>query len=96
MASFEIGFSTSPASVSLQASVSARTGFTPNYLTFGEEVNMVSDIMLGVPQVTLSPHSADEHMQTMWRILGETFAEVRVNIGLVQTHQKKVHDVKVY
>ena len=52
--------------------------------------------MLGVPQVTLSPHSADEHMQTMWRILGETFAEVRVNIGLVQTHQKKVHDVKVY
>ena len=81
--------------MSLRASVSASTGFTPNFLMFGEELSMPAHVLLGLSDANHQTQSCSEHVKEMVSILQKSFSIVRQNLQKVQKRQKTHYDVKV-
>jgi hypothetical protein len=81
--------------MSLRAAVSKSTGFTPNFLMFGQEVNTPIEILMGLPSVNQKPQEPAEHSVELRRILEEAYRSVRANLQVVQERQKKNHDSKI-
>ena len=82
--------------MSLRASVSKSTGFTPNFFMFGREINMPSDICFGFSEITRVKRTLGEHAAESEKILREAFTVVRRNLAAVQLRQKKVYDKKLH
>ena len=82
--------------MSLRASVNRHTGYTPNYLMFGTEINMPADIMLGTATVNKTDRPVPEHVKQMQESLRLACQAVRVNLGVAQRRQKKEYDAKAY
>jgi transposase InsO family protein len=81
--------------MSIRASVHQGTGFTPNFLVFGREVTMPSDILFNLPSIH-QPHSppAQYAMRTIER-LKDAFHIVRENLKVTQCKQKRQYDKRV-
>ena len=78
--------------MALRASVSATTGFTPNYLMFGEEVNLPAALFLGLPTLRAERESPAEHVSAMGETLREAFAAVRKKLEVSQQRAKRYYD----
>ena len=82
--------------MSIRATVNKSTGFTPNFLMFGQELNMPADILLGVAAANSQANSPSEHSKELAKILQEAYRIVRENLEGVQLRQKKLYDVKMF
>jgi hypothetical protein len=81
--------------MSLRASVSKSTGFTPNFLMFGQEVNTPVEILMGLPAVNQERHEPAEYVTDLNNVLQEAYQTVRKNLNTVQKRQKKQYDAKI-
>ena len=82
--------------MSIRASVSRSTGFTPNFMMFGRELHMPTDILMGVASVNSNASFPAQHAVNITNIMRSTFQEVRENLGVVQKRQKRLYDTKAY
>ena len=80
--------------MSLRSMVSKSTGFTPNYLMFGHEINLPAEILMGLPTVNLQQLDPSEHAKELEQLLKESFQQVRQNLQGVQLRQKRLYDRK--
>ena len=80
--------------MSLRSMVSASTGYTPNYLTFGQEINLPAEILMGLVDVNQHAVTPSEHAMELSRILQEAFSKTRERLKGVQMRQKRQYDTK--
>lgn len=80
--------------MSIRSTVNRSTGFTPNFLRFGQEINLPVDIVFDFPGGRKQFNSPSEYLKHLMPQMAETFAEVRHNIKGAQRYQKKVYDEK--
>ena len=78
--------------MSLRASVSRATGFTPNMMFLGREVSLPADIMFGSsPGPEQSP---PEYVKLLVKRMADTFASARDNLGNLQVRNKQYYDLR--
>ena len=82
--------------MSIRSTVNKSTGFTPNFLMFGQELNMPVDILMGLPAANNHPVNHSEHAKELESILKEAYKVVRENLEGVQVRQKKTYDIKQF
>lgn len=78
--------------MALRASVSAATGFSPNFLMFGEEVKLPAALFLGLPALQAEKESPSEHASAMGETLRKAFAAVRERLKVSQQRAKRYYD----
>ena len=81
--------------MSLRSMVNQSTGYTANYLMFGREITLPTDIAYGLQQVNSTPTLPPEHIQQKSKILREAFASVRKNLESSHRRQKRLYDTKL-
>ena len=82
--------------LSIRASVSCSTGFTSNFMMFGRELHLPTDILMGLPSQHSLPTEPAQYVGHLIEIMRSTFQEVRENLGAVQVRQKRLYDTKAY
>ena len=82
--------------MSIRASFGRSTGFTPNFMMFGRELHMPTDILMGLPSVHSLPTEPAQYVGHIQEIMRSTFHEVRENLGAGQVRQKRLYDTKQY
>ena len=70
------------------------TGFTPNLLTLGKEINLPIHLLYG--NVVEDRRSPSQYVAEQLELMHDTFEVVRDNIGLAQKHYKESYDRKVH
>jgi transposase InsO family protein len=82
--------------MAIRSTENRSTGYTPNLLMFGEEINMPADILLGLPFVNRSAENPPEQVVRVAAKLQQAFREVRRNLQGTQLRQKKLYDQKAF
>ena len=78
------------------SNVHRATGFTQIcFLVFGHEVNVPTEILIGIPEVNSKAQTPAEHAVEQIEILRKSHEAVRKNLQATQLRQKKLYDVKV-
>jgi hypothetical protein len=80
--------------MALRASVNRSTGFTANMLHLGREINMPSDLLLGVAEANQEEQDPAEFLKGVLKTSKVTFAKVRESLRTSQARQKRTYDVK--
>jgi len=84
------------AAAAYRASVHEATGHSPNMLVLGREVAAPLDVILGVPPGGHRLYdSYDEFVESRQRLMRETYATVRENLGVAAVRRKRGYDVRV-
>jgi len=84
------------AAAAYRASVHEATGYSPNMLVLGREVSAPLDVILGVPPGGSQHYdSYDEFVWSRQRLMRETYATVRENLGVAAVRRKRGYDVRV-
>jgi len=79
-----------------RASVHETIGYFPNMLVLGREVAAPLNVALGVPPGGhLHYDSYDEFVETRQRLMRETYATIRENLGAAAVRRKRKYDVRV-
>lgn len=78
--------------MSLRATVSRVTGFTPNMLMLGHEVNLPSDVLFGIPQG--EPQTANTHVKDLLLKMSSIFATTRERMKSSQRRSKQYYDMQ--
>ena len=78
--------------MSLRATVSRATGFTPNLMVLGREVTLPLDILYGHQQT--KSESPPEYVKNLIKEMTETFATARQKMRTCQMRGKQHYDVK--
>ena len=76
--------------------VNRNTGFTPNFLQLGREINQPADVMLGLPVNRETSDTPAAYAKQLIHRLSETYDEVRRNLKGAQNRQKTYYDRRVY
>ena len=76
-----------------RASVHSSTGFSPNFLTFGRELNAPIDIMLGRPTDT-EYYSLDEFVEKKLTLMESAYALTREHLNASSARSKIYYDVR--
>lgn len=79
--------------MNLRAMVNSSTGFTPNMLQLGHEVNMPVDVMFGMPRGSKFCDTASEYLKALLQRFHQVHAEARANLRGAQCRQKRRYDV---
>ena len=77
-----------------RSTIHPATGFSPNYLMFGREVNAPCHIVFGTPQRT-SVDGADYPSELQKRLI-ECYEQVRVSLKKHAVRQKRDYDTRVH
>ena len=80
----------------LRASECQTTGFTPNMLMFGREVNLPIDILTGTARANSVQREPAEWLQHLVSTLSEVHEFARKNIKRTQKRQKRLSDLRSY
>ena len=80
--------------MSIRSTVNRSTGYTPNFLRFGQEVNLPVDIVFDFPGGRKHFNSPSEYLKELMPQMARTFSEVRDNLKGAQHSQKKLYDEK--
>ena len=80
----------------IRATVNRSTGFTPNKMMLGREVNKPADIVFGVAEANSLERSESEHVQHLTQVLQETHQLARENLRANQERQKMSYDSSKY
>ena len=78
-----------------RASPHTATGFSPNMLTFGREVSMPIDIVLGRPEEDWEASSYESFAGNLVARLEAAFALVREELRIAAERRKKQYDLRV-
>jgi ribosomal protein S17 len=79
----------------MRSTVNRTTGFTPNFLTFGKELNQPMDIAFGGPQPKLN-FTLSDYVKNLVKTMSESYKIVRENVeGSLET-AKNIADRKSY
>ncbi len=81
--------------MSLRATVNRSTGYTPNFLMFGCEVNLPAEIIFGLDSCNQKRTTTSENAQEKKKILEEAFSTVRKNLAGVQLRQKRLYNQRM-
>ena len=82
--------------MSIRSMVNRNTGFTPNFLQLGREINLPADVMLGLPVNRETSDTPADHAKQLIDRLSETYGEVRRNLKGAQKRQRTYYDRRVY
>ena len=82
--------------MSIRSMVNRNTGFTPNLLQLGREINLPADVMLGLPVNRETSDTPADYAKQLIDRLSETYGEVRRNLKGAQKRQKTYYDRRVY
>ena len=66
------------------------TGFTPNFLMFGRELNVAVDLVLGNPHGP--PRSTNDYAEHLVGQMAEAYDQVREHLGRAANRAKKYYD----
>ena len=75
------------------SSVHESTGYSPNFLMFGRELQMAVDITLGNPSGP--PYSVNEYAEHLIGIMAMAYEDVRGHLGRAATRNKNAYDYGV-
>ena len=78
--------------MSIRSTVDRSTGYTPNFLRFGQEVNLPVDIVFDFPGGRKHFNSPSEYLKELMSQMAKTFSQVRDNLKGAQRSQKKLYD----
>ena len=79
----------------MRATVNRTTGYTPNFLVFGRELNQPTDIVFGGPQPKLN-FTLSEYVRKLVETMSESYKLVRDNVEESLEIQKRVADKKSF
>ena len=79
--------------MNIRAMVNRSTGFTPNMLQLGHEINLPVDVLYGMPAVKEFFDTATGYLKSLLSQFREVHAEARANLRGAQRCQKKLYDV---
>ena len=82
--------------MSIRSMVNRNTGFIPNFLQLGREINIPAGVMLGLPVNRETSDTPADYSKQLIDRLSETYGEVRWNLKGAQKWQKTYYDHKVY
>ena len=82
--------------MSIRSMVNRNTGFTPNFLQLGWEINLPADVMLGLPVNRETSDTLADYAKQLINRLSEPYGEVRRNLKGAQRRQKTYYDRRVY
>ena len=71
-------------------SVHESTGFTPNFLMFGRELNVAVDLTMGNPSGP--PQSVNDYAAHLTGLMADAYEDVRVQLGRSAERQKQYYD----
>lgn len=77
-----------------RSTVHDSTGFTPNLLTLGKEINLPIHLLYG--NVVEDRRSPCDYVEEQLNLMNDAFEVVRDNIGVAQKHYKESYDKKVH
>ena len=80
--------------MALRGTVNWSTGFTPNMLQLGPEVNMRADILLGLSWSEELPQTQGQYLKTLLSRMEEVHHQARQHLRQTQLTQKKYYDLK--
>jgi len=80
-------------SAALRASRSEATGYSPNFLMFGREVNTPADIVYGLIEPEPEPQY-DDFVETIRDKMVAAYDVVRENLGIAANRNKRYYDMK--
>ena len=63
--------------MSIRSMVNRNTGFTPNFLQLGQEINLPADVMLGLPVNRETSDTPADYAKQLIDRLSENYGEVR-------------------
>ena len=79
--------------MNIRAMVNSSTGYTPNMMQLGHEVNMPVDVMFGMSQLKEASESASAYLRALLRQFQEVHTEARANLKAAQHRQKRLYDI---
>ena len=79
--------------MNIRSMVNRSTGFTPNMLQLGHEVNLPVDVIYGLPVVRKFFETAAGYLKVLLAQFRQVHAEARANLRGAQKHQKRLYDV---
>ena len=82
--------------MAVRATVNRSTGYTPNMLMLGREVNLPADILYGMVAEVSSVRSPAAYLRSLVDILSQVHTEVRENLKMAQRRQKRTYDIKAF
>ena len=80
--------------LSLRSTVNRSTGFTPNRLQLGREVNLPMDIMFNINNSERKSENSAEYVQEVENKMREVFARTRQQLQAAQCRQKIDYDTR--
>jgi hypothetical protein len=75
------------------SSVHESTGYLPNFLMYGRELNVAVDIALGSP--SRPPKSVNEFAEHLTGVMSEAYESVRKHLGRAAARNKEFYDYGV-
>ncbi len=66
--------------MSIHATINRDTGFTPNMMVLGREVNMPSDVLFGIANANRKELEPPEHVTELLRVLRESLEKDQQNL----------------
>ena len=82
--------------MSIRSMVKRNTGFTPNFLQLGREINLPMDVMLGLPVNKETSYTVTDYTKQLIDQLNTTYGEVQQNLNGAQKQLKTFYDRRVY
>ena len=82
--------------MSIRSMVKRNTGFTPNFLQLGREINLPMDVMLGLPVNKETSDTVTDYTKQLIDQLNTTYGEVQQNLNGAQKQLKTFYDRRVY
>ena len=79
--------------MNIRSMVNRSTGFTPNMLQLGHEVNLPVDVIYGLPVVRKFFETAAGYLKVLLAQFRQVHVEARANLRGAQKHQKRLYDV---
>jgi transposase InsO family protein len=82
-----------PLMAAYRSAVHSSTGYSPNYLTLGREVNMPIDLWLQSPDS--NKYNSDDYVEAMVNRMMYAADVVRNNLQMQSTRNKRLYDIRV-
>lgn len=81
--------------MSIRSMENRSTGFTANFLMFGREVTLPTDIVYDLQSVNSTKCTPPEYIQKKLEVLRNAFASVRKNLLCTHKRNKRLYDTKL-